>query len=1556
MARLRVFLCACLGTCAVSLGQVDISSPPKDPQTVYVRDSAVATEKLALADKMERLKEWDKSADVYQEIAQKFADRVIASHTDDNGRPDQYVSAALVVQERIAKWPAEGLQVYRRRYEDTARDLLNGAPDDRAVWQKVLTEYFVTDAGRDAGLKLIADAFERGEFSAASGTGTRLLTLHPGLVADRPLVLFETALAEHLGGNDKAAKPWLDELQSRFPNATASIRGVDAKLGDTLAAELKNTPAMPTAYTSDNWPMAFGSPDAAAVPQTISAGGAKLFSIDLPTSTGRGNRNVKLYQQHTVRDREIGGMTGILPAIDDGQLFFQDNARIYAVDLASGLPLQEWLQTYPGDKRGIFSINAMPLPRGKQMSVSVRGDRLVAIMGQAMSVIDAMGGELSQPPQIVCLDRNNGKRNWSTTMPRLKLPDELTKLHDAMFYGTPIVTGDSVYVLVHANSGGQFEECYLLSLKLSDGTFQWASYVASTSAGNMMFGFDDSTRGTGATAQIAVADDRLYVLTNEGAMACLDANDGKTLWLDIYPRTEAFRGHMRSFIQGEQSTRPFAINPPIVSRGLVYVMPSDGPFILVYDANSGDTIAQLPRKLDDKYEPADMLLAEVNDRLVLGNRGTIFSVPWRTFDTHKSLLDNGGMYRSFTASDSNEADAIRGRPFVSEKYVLIPTADKLYRMTLNQFKFESVYPAEGKWDDDESPGNVLATPDNLIIAGPTRVTAYADLSVATAKLDAKIQQNPADVESYLRYAELLFAAGKPMDAIARIDQAIDQMGGAAKLGGGPMRDRLFEIIVSAAQKAQRADSPPADVLAKLFDRAKLAADTPQQQVQCRLTQAAYFHKTGDIPSELALDQQILADASFRAAPAADKNGASTAGAVASQAIDDLIQQHGQQIYAAYDTEAFNRLNAAKQAQITDPAALLAIADEFPASVHATEALALAGDRFEASHQPRLATQTLRRLLQRGVTDERKLVVLEALARNYLTVPNQLDTAIVRLNQAKEIAADAKLDRPIVLADGRTLKDETIAQAVATLQQYRNAAAQAALPHLGVLPTTDGGDSSHAPFNHVIELGTASDIVRQQDDITRNDRIVTATENGRIDAYDVATAKPCWPGVDFGETPIGCGYSGDTLVVVGTTRAIGIGTDGKVLWHMWLNTLPAVEVAATIDATDNTPDSQDDIDDNAAQNAVQLRLRRVMRNGQIRRLVMLNAAAPPVVAVPDDPPQGEQIVKYHVLSDRLLLGTSTGRIVSIDLTSGNTDWQARLQDVSVRHFLANEDFVAVSYTDGPSSDVYALDAISGQVVLHNAYSGNEGPTPTTLVNLALSPDGVLITMQGNRLLGRDLYDLSTKQWACNANPTNPMDNPFIASTDDNQLIIADDCVLAVYRSTSQLESVRPYDLRTLEPKQTHNTQLNRDIDTIYPSHMSTDRDGNGVQVVNSGVSIYIVGPHSLAAYNLNRPDSEWDSGGGSIDHGILREFVVARDYAVVINQLPNQNLGSPQLVAIEMALYNRAIAPSGVESGVLERRMPLRDPHGFMADQWQVVDGAFAYVSGDQKLKLLRANQ
>src|SRR3954447_24276714 len=78
----------------------------KDTTQVYVRDSAIAVEKFALAERMERLHEWGKAGDVYQEVLSTYADRVVPSKVDaKDNHIIQYTSVVPAVQERLARWP-----------------------------------------------------------------------------------------------------------------------------------------------------------------------------------------------------------------------------------------------------------------------------------------------------------------------------------------------------------------------------------------------------------------------------------------------------------------------------------------------------------------------------------------------------------------------------------------------------------------------------------------------------------------------------------------------------------------------------------------------------------------------------------------------------------------------------------------------------------------------------------------------------------------------------------------------------------------------------------------------------------------------------------------------------------------------------------------------------------------------------------------------------------------------------------------------------------------------------------------------------------------------------------------------------------------------------------------------------------------------------------------------------------------------------------------------------------------------------------------------------------
>ena len=423
---------------------------------VYVRDSAVAAEKMALAFRLEHLQEWGKAADVYQELLQQYSDRVTPSDNDQDQRIYQYTSVALAVQQKLAKWPQDGLDIYRGRYETEAANLLQQADNDPTALHQIVSKYFVTDSAKEAAIALIDNDMENGDFAAAAWMGDRLLTLHPNLADDRPTLLYRTALAYQLAGNSSIAQQRCADLKKDFKTAKGTIEGKEVVLADSLADQLKLARPVDDTTRGDSWPTAFGSLDRARVPAVSGFGGAKLFGIELS------KENLKIIANSAQRDqmrqdnrraRDAGMMTGVMPVVDRGELFFQDNARIYAVSLDSGLPLAGWATTYDGDRAGRYAITAWSTPRNTSYTLTVTDDSVLAVMGQIDMPSLLAGFNLAQrDTRLVCLDRRTGVQKW--VIRPAQLPTEA--LQQLELTGTPLVVNDSVFITGHSRPACSF--------------------------------------------------------------------------------------------------------------------------------------------------------------------------------------------------------------------------------------------------------------------------------------------------------------------------------------------------------------------------------------------------------------------------------------------------------------------------------------------------------------------------------------------------------------------------------------------------------------------------------------------------------------------------------------------------------------------------------------------------------------------------------------------------------------------------------------------------------------------------------------------------------------------------------------------------------------------------------------------------------------------------------------------------------------------------------------------------------------------------------------------
>ena len=86
------------------------------------------------------------------------------------------------------------------------------------------------------------------------------------------------------------------------------------------------------------------------------------------------------------------------------------------------------------------------------------------------------------------------------------------------------------------------------------------------------------------TSHLAYANGRVYVLTNLGALAALDAYSGTIVWLDIYPQDQPRQQHRNMMRRGIDDGRrhrrrrprlkPWQYNPVIVKEGTCSCCPT----------------------------------------------------------------------------------------------------------------------------------------------------------------------------------------------------------------------------------------------------------------------------------------------------------------------------------------------------------------------------------------------------------------------------------------------------------------------------------------------------------------------------------------------------------------------------------------------------------------------------------------------------------------------------------------------------------------------------------------------------------------------------------------------------------------------------------------------------------------------------------------------------------------------------------------------------------------------------------------------------------------------
>jgi outer membrane protein assembly factor BamB len=475
------------------------------------------------------------------------------------------------------------------------------------------------------------------------------------------------------------------------------------------------------------------------------------------------------------------------------------------------------------------------------------------------------------------------------------------------------------------------------------------------------------------------------------------------------------------------------------------------------------------------------------------------------------------------------------------------------------------------------------------------------------------------------------------------------------------------------------------------------------------------------------------------------------------------------------------------------------------------------------------------------------------------------------------------------------------------------------------------------------------------DSGRNDRIVTFGSGAGISVWNVGSNTPIFTSKAMLDQPMNCAWQGDSLIVWSQSRVVMFKPDGSAAaWETELRTIPIVEVA-TRDDNENNPDAEGDV--NVANGQVNGQIN-IVGNGHViflqgRRGVirgpgfvrmqqrLLNVNQPQAA-----PAGAEQISKVAIVSDRVIVATTGGRIIALDMNDGKTIWQMRPSDRPIDRLLASDDFVVGQINDGTQIRVIALDTYSGQSVMHREFPA-EG---TGLVNLALASDGKLVYLLIDRVECKDLFEPGDRLAFTVQVRRSDGNGAFMGAIQPDQLVLSNGRIIAV---SDEGKFIRVYSLengKVLHPANGGGAQADG-IDTSVG--LQTKAVDWNVTLSAVGSRIYAIAPRSIVAYNLDKITDKWDAP-PYMDDVVKTENVIGKDFLLVAAESAPANrphLPTQFPTNLILQAYSREILERGVESGVLAYRYTVSSPAGIQS--WQGVDGGVYYLTGDGKLFFLR---
>jgi hypothetical protein len=656
--------------------------PPKHSQEAITLDlDSAASKRLAHVEDFVANQQWDQVAALLRQTQAEKPDKLVAI------APGWYVSVVRFCQCQSAVLPPAGLAAYRQQVEGTAKKWLDDAERwpasdpqrQRAEWLRIVRQSFASSAADEALARLAEQSFEQGDFATARTYWEQLLPApgslrataglglprHPDSSFDAAQIRAQLVLCSLFAGDAPRTELERSAFRRLHGNAIGRLAGREGVLIDLLSE------------ISDRQPRS-----TRAEPNPSNAE-SRMWGVRLPAPT---------WATSPVN------VSNILPAIADDSVFATNGEAVFAFDRSSGRP--KWSAEPNADAATAAIIYSWgdPFPPKRPVqghswhSLTVHEDRLYARLGSPIT--GKARQETNLHSELVGLDvgQAEGKLVWRVSAADIDPQDPLHAAAPWCFEGAPVANAQRVFAVLRRSLPQ--EQINVACFDADTASILWNRKIGVTVAST-----DEAVNST-SHLQPTLAEDSLFVSTDSGAIAALDARDGAIRWLRTY----------ESDATSSRERRHAGHTPPMYHAGVLYVAPLDTNVLFAIHAESGLLLWQ--REWPD---PIQHLLGVCEGTLIVQGRSL-----WGV-----SLANGTPAWPNRRVGDDDPEGSSFGRGLLADHEVWWPNREELLVVAANSGQIKRRWLLNSSLG--QSGGHLTGDGRSLVVSGPERLTNWGEL-------------------------------------------------------------------------------------------------------------------------------------------------------------------------------------------------------------------------------------------------------------------------------------------------------------------------------------------------------------------------------------------------------------------------------------------------------------------------------------------------------------------------------------------------------------------------------------------------------------------------------------------------------------------------------------------------------------------------------------------------------------------------------------------------------------------------------------------------------------